>query len=105
MILIGKTMQCFQLMKMLWVKIIRMLIWGGCEVDDDVIIDIQCDVDEYKYDGDGESLDDDYIPSDEEGLNLKIKTRMNVLTTLIVIMTLYQRINQIMTFILRMNGD
>ena len=85
MILIGKTMQCFQLMKMLWVKIIRMLIWGGCEVDDDVIIDMQCDVDEDKYDGDGESLDDDYIPSDEEGLNLKIKTRMNVLTTLIVI--------------------
>ena len=65
----------------------------GCEVDDDVIIDMQCDVDEDKYDGDGESLDDDYIPSDEESLNLKIKTRMNVLTTLIVIMTLYQRIN------------
>ena len=77
----------------------------GCEVDDDVIIDIQCDVDEDKYDGDGESLDDDYISSDEEGLNLKIKMRMNVLTTLIIIMTLYQRINQIMTFILRMNGD
>ena len=77
----------------------------GCEIDDDVIIDIQGDVNEDKYDGDGESLDDDYIPSHEEGLNLKIKMRMNVLTTLIIIMTLYQRINQIMTFILRMNGD
>ena len=65
----------------------------GCEIDDDVIIDIQGDVNEDKYDGDGESLDDDYIPSDDEGLNLKRKTRMNVLTTLIVIMILYQRIN------------
>lgn len=60
----------------------------GCEVDNNVIIGMECDVDEDKYDGDIESLDDDYIPSNKEVLNLKIKMRMNGLTTLVITVTL-----------------